>query len=523
MTCLKILPALVLLLGFAFAQHDHAMAALGKVDFHVSCTPEAQEHFNRALGLLHHMMYVQAEAEFAATAEIDPNCAMAHWGIAMTQFQPLWPGQPSQEALQRGREAIELAKSLHPQTERERAFIAALEGFYQDPEADYGSRLQAFEKGMGSLYSSHGDDIDAAAFYALSLLATAPATDKSLSHQKQAAGILASILAQEPTHPGGVHYSIHAHDFPPLAQEATEIARSYDQIAPEVPHALHMPSHIFVRLGEWEDTISWNLRSAEAALKLEGDGPLSLHYPHGMDYAMYGYLQLAKDEEALKVLEEVGSKSYQDTFAAAYALAAIPARYALERRQWQEAATLTPREPSSITWDNFPEIEALTHFARGIGAARSGDVATAQEALETLEALQQTTAEAGRAYWAEQIEIQRLAVAAWLAYAQGNDEEALTLIQASADLEDATEKHIVTPGALLPARELFGDLLLELNRPTEALAAYEASLGPSPNHLNVFWGAPRAAELAGDAEKASFYHARVVEMTGITREVHHVR
>lgn len=513
---------LALLLGFAFAQHDHgmeSMAALGEVDFQVSCSAEAQTLFNRALGLLHHMMYVEAEQEFTVITELDPNCAMAHWGIAMTLFQPLWPGQPSQETIARGSEAIALAKVLNPATEREWAFLTALEPFYQDLDAAYGARLQAFEQGMEQLYGQYPDDIDAAALYALSLLATAPATDQALSHQRRAAEILETVRAREPMHPGGIHYSIHAHDFPPLAGYATDIAHSYDQIAPDVPHALHMPSHIFVRLGEWEDTITWNLRSAAAAVNLEGDNPLSLHYPHAMDYAVYGYLQLAADEDTLAIIEEVRSKEYQNNFAAAYALAAIPARYALERRQWQDAAALAAREPASIVWDQFPELEAITYFARGIGAARSGDTGAAREALVMLETLHENAV----GYWAGQVEIQRLAVAGWLEHAQGNADEAVALMRASAELEDGTAKHPVTPGAVLPARELFGDMLLELGRPAEALAAYEASLQLSPNRLNSLLGAAKAAELIEDAEAADLYRTQVFELVDAMERINAVR
>lgn len=502
------------LYGLAVAQPQPApMEALGEVDFQVSCSPEAQAQFNRGLALFHHMTFEEARAAFENAAEADPECAMAHWGVAMTFIRPLRPPL-SPEATQQGREAIERARSLGAETEREGAYLGALDAVYADPEMTHPARLQTFEAEMEKLYTAYSDDIDAAALYALSLLGTAPSTDKTLAHQHQAIDILESLRAAKPMHPGAIHYGIHAHDVPPLAQQGEELARGYDRIAPEVSHALHMPSHIFVRLGEWPDAVAWNRRSAQAALDLQAD---TVHpdYFHAMDYAVYGLLQQGKDGEALNALQEVQTKeAYPNDLAVAYTLAAVPARYALERQQWAEAAALTAREASGVDWDGFPQLEAITHFARGIGAARSGDVGTAGEALQRLEALRERMLEAGVTYWADQIEIQRLAVAAWLAHEDGDDENALALMQASADLERATEKHPVTPGAVLPAQELLGDLLMELNRPAEALEAYGASLEVAPGRFNSLLGAGRAADLAGDAARASAYYTQLMEIAG---------
>ncbi|HWP90806.1 MAG TPA: hypothetical protein VNN20_01210 [Thermodesulfobacteriota bacterium] len=503
-------------------EHEHSYSGtistegLGKVDFSVSCNEQARHKFNRGLALLHHMMYEQAEKEFVSASEADPNCAMAYWGIAMTIFHPLWPGQPSAEDLTKGSAAVEKAKAFKPKTEREQAYIDAVEAFYKDSDKlDYKTRLVAFEAGMKKVYESYPDDIDAAALYALSHLATASKTDKTFSHQKKAGEILEVIYKKEPTHPGAIHYTIHAYDVPPLANRGVEAARSYDKIAPEVPHALHMPSHIFVRLGYWPETASWNLRSADAALKQPVNGSISIHYLHAMDYVMYSYMQEGKDKEAEKLVKEVlANENYQDNFISAYALAAIPARYPLEQGDWTSASTLEVRVPASFPWERYPAAEAIIYFARGIGAARNGDPASAQKALKSLEELKQAALNSKDEYWTTQIEIQRLALAAWTAYAEGKKDEALKLMQSAADLEDSTDKHPVTPGAVLPARELLGDMYMELGKPNEALAAYEGTLKLSPNRFRSTYGSAKAAKVSGNNQKAGLYYAKLLALTG---------
>jgi tetratricopeptide (TPR) repeat protein len=488
---------------------------LGTVDFSVSCNPEAKSKFDRGLALLHHMMYEQAEKEFVSGSEADPNCAMAYLGIAMTLFHPLWPGQPSADDLKKGWAAVEKAKALKPRTEREQAYIDAVEAFYKDSDKlDYKTRLIAFEAGMKKVYESYPDDHDAAALYALSHLATASKTDKTFSHQKKAGEILEVIYRKEPTHPGAIHYTIHAYDVPPLAEQGVDAARSYDKIAPEVPHALHMPSHIFVRLGYWPETISWNLRSADTALKQPVNGSISIHYLHAMDYVMYSYMQEGKDKDAEKLVNEIlANENYQNNFISAYALAAIPARYPLEQGDWADASTLEMRAPRSLPWEQYPAAEAIIYFARGIGAARKGDPASARKALEALEELKKSALNAKDDYWATQVDIQRLAVAAWTAYAEGNKDEALKLMQSAADLEDSTDKHPVTPGAVLPARELLGDMYMESGKPNEALEAYEATLKLSPNRFRSISGAAKAAKLSGDNKKAASYYAKLLKLT----------
>ena len=318
---------------------------IGKVEFSISCSPEAQAQFERGLALLHHMMYGQAEQTFAAITDMAPNCAMPHWGIAMSLFHPLWPGQPSEQKLAKGWAAIEQAKALSVSSEREQAYIAAAEAFYKDWQTlDHRSRLAAWEKAQKKAYEDNLDDIDAVALYALSHLATAPKADKTFSHQKAAGELLEQLHARAPLHPGGFHYLIHAYDNPVLAERAVAVAKGYDKLAPNVPHALHMPSHIFVRLGIWEDTISWNQRSAAAAKQQPAGDATSLHYAHAMDYLVYAHLQRGEDkmaQDALKALNAVNN--HQDSFVSTYGVAAAQARYPLERAQWAEAAALPVR------------------------------------------------------------------------------------------------------------------------------------------------------------------------------------
>ncbi len=498
----------------AIEQAGNGGASLGKVEFSVSCSQTVQGGFDRAVALLHHMMYVEARSAFEALAAEDPDCAMAQWGIAMTLFQPLWPTRPSPEDLTRGWEAVESAKALGPGSEREAAFVAAAEAFYREPEStDYWGRIQRFEVAMQEVYEAYPDDRDAAAFYALSYLATASRADDRLAAQAMAAKILLDIYDEEPTHPGALHYTIHANDVHGRAHETLEVVRGYDDIAPSVPHALHMPTHIFVRLGQWDEVIEWNRKSARAALNFPAGEFVSHHYPHALDYMIYAYHQQGEDEKAERVLEELRSEeNYQQTFISAFHLAAIPARYHVERRDWSEAAALPEEAPASFPWEGFAWPRAITQFARGLGSARTGDVDGARVAVEKLAALKSQAEAAGEQVFATQIEIDRLAVSAWLSLAEGGEEEALELMRSAAELEATTEKHAITPGALQPAYELLGDLLLELGRPAEALEAYKTSLEKWPRRFNSLAGAARAA--ADDPETAKAYCDELVEMAG---------
>ncbi len=497
-------------------QAGHHADALGAVDFPVSCTAAVQKAFNRGVALIHHMMYVEARQAFDEVAKLDPACAMAHWGIAMTLFQPLWPTRPSPADLKRGWETVQAAQQLYPESDRERAYIAAVEAFFRNPEStDYWARIHRFEQAMEQVYRTYPDDRDAAAFYALSHLATAPQSDEPLAHSAKAAKILLKVYEAEPTHPGAVHYTIHANDIDGRASERLDVVQSYNDIAPSVPHALHMPTHIFVRLGDWEETIRWNAKSAEAALKFPAGDAISHHYPHALDYMIYAYLQRGEDmkaKQALHAAQEHGK--YQQTFISAFHLAALPARYAVERRAWAEAAALPERHPSTVPWEQYPWPEGMTQFARGLGAVRTGDLQGARTAVNKLRALEDKASEAGERYFAQQIEIGRLAVQAWLARAEGEAGEAVQMMRQAAELEASTEKHPVTPGALQPAYELLGDLLLELNQPGEALEAYELSLAKWPRRFNSVLGAARAAVGSGEQLLAESYYSDLLELAG---------
>jgi tetratricopeptide (TPR) repeat protein len=440
---------------------------------------------------------------------------MAHWGIAMSIIHPLWGERPTEAALKKGQSALAKAKALKPSTERESAYVSAAERFFRNWEnTAYPAQLAAFEAGFKELHESYPDDIDAAAFYALAHLATAPKADRTFAHQKEAGALLEKLHAKAPEHPGLFHYIIHAYDNPMLADRALVVARGYDKIAPDVPHALHMPSHIFVRLGLWPDAIAWNVRSAAAALRQPVGDATSLHYAHALDYLIYAYLQRSQDGKAQEVLEKMNAvANFQPSFITAYAIAAVQARYPLERGRWAEAAALPLRTHGSFPWGKYPGAESITYFARGIGAARSGDTEGARQAIEALEKLHAQMVQSGESYWAVHADAQRKSVAAWLAFSGDDKKQALKLMREAADLEDSVDKHPVTPSAVLPARELLGDMLLSLKRSAEAIRAYEASLRISPNRFNSLYGAGRAAELAGDKQKANTYYMRLVEIS----------
>jgi len=499
-------------------QHTHDTSEkLGLVNFPVSCSPAGQTQFNRATAMLHSFWYDEAEKAFSAVAATDPGCAMGYWGVAMSLYHPVWAPSTGPE-LQRGWAAIEKAKAVGAKTERERDYIAAIEAFYKDfDKLDHRTRAVAYEKAMEKVYLTYSKDREAAIFYALALLGTALPTDKTYANQKRAADILNKVLPEEPEHPGVAHYLIHSFDYPQLARLALPAARSYAKIAPASPHALHMPSHIFTRLGLWDESIQSNIASAAAAashVAKTHPGAASFDQLHAMDYLVYAYLQGAQDQKAERVLEQTRTFNRVDAevFAAAYAFGAIPARYALERRRWAEAARLQVH-PTSFPWDRFRYAEAMTYFARAVGAARNGEAAAARKDVEKLSSIQSALAEAKDGYWANQVEIQRRLAAAWLARAEKRDEEALKLMRAAVELEASTEKHPVTPGPIIPAREMLGDMLIELNQPGQALREFETSLRDSPNRFNGLYGAAHAAELSGDLKTASAYYGKVVALS----------
>ncbi len=487
---------------------------LGTVHFPVSCNEAASRHIERGLALLHHMTYEGARAAFAAATKSDSDCAMGHWGQAMTLIHPLWSDPPSEADFKRGHVLVNEAKIRTRQTERERAYMAAVEAYYAGGwNRDETANLASFEEGWKRVYRRFSNDPEAACFYALAYMATADPADKTYAKQRRAGALAEKVLTQVSDHPGAHHYIIHAYDYPALAEKALGVARNYGKIAPEVPHALHMPSHIFTRLGFWQESITMNKRSAAAALNHPVGDAISLHYLHALDYLAYAYLQRAEDEKAKHVLDKLAALEgpFQVHTASAYTFAAAPARLALERQKWADAALLEPRTPSNYPWDRYPAMEAITYFARALGAARNGNGQGARQALENLAALHERTKETS-AYWARQVEIQRLSAMAWLAYQEGKQEEALNIMRRAAELEASTEKHPVTPGEVLPARELLADMLLDMGRTREAQAEYEAALERSANRFNSLYGASRAAELGGDKRKAAFYYKKLVEM-----------
>lgn len=487
---------------------------LGTVNFSVSCSEQAQQLMERGVALLHHMTYESAQRVFEAASAADPDCALAYWGQAMSLIHPLWSDPPSQAGFERGHALVKEAKTRGERTERERAYIAALEAYYaQGWNRDERANLASFEEGWEKVYRRFPKDLEAACFYALAHMATADPADKTYAKQRRAGAIAEEVRGQVPDHPGAHHYIIHAYDYPVLAEKALPAARSYGKIAPDVPHALHMPTHIFTRLGFWQESITMNKRSAVAALKHPVGDAISLHYLHALDYLAYAYLQRAEDQKAMQVLDtlEALKGPLQPHTASAYTLAVVPARLALERQQWADATSLDPRTPSHYPWDRYPAMEAITHFARALGAARNGNGQMAREALDKLAVLRERTAETS-AYWAKQVEIQRLSAMAWLAYEEGQQEGALDIMRRAAELEASTEKHPVTPGEVLPSRELLADMLLHMGRHKQAQAEYEAALERSANRFNSLYGAGRAAELAGDKKEARTYYQRLSDL-----------
>ena len=503
-------------------EHHHAEAeALGRVHFAVTCSPEIQPAFDRAVALLHSFGYELARGAFADVAEKDPTCGMARWGVAMSYYHPIW-APPSPAELAAGRAAAEAAARLGARSEREQGYIAAIGAFYRDSDKlDHRTRALAYKAAMEKLAAAFPDDDETAIFYALSLLGAAPPGDATYANQKQAAQILNRLLPAHPDHPGILHYLIHAFDYPELASLALPAARAYSKVAPSSPHALHMPSHIFTRLGLWDESIASNLASAAAAkaqMARSHPGATSFDDLHALDYLEYAYLQLGDDRKAREVLDEVAKASRFDdpNFAAGYALVAVPARYALERRDWRAAASLAA--PSvELPWERFSYARGITSFANVLGAARLSDLDRARKGLADLETLHAALVKeppAGPYDWAGNVDAMRLAAAGWVAFAEGRKEEAVKLLTAAADKEDAVGKHPVTPGAVLPAREQLGDLLLELGRPREALAAYEASLAGAPKRFNGLVGAARAAELAGEPSRARGFYQELLALCG---------
>ncbi len=494
----------------ALASHPHQAS----VSFPIHCTAAARREFERGVALLHSFWYEEAKAVFGRVTRIDRACAMGYWGLAMTYYHPLWePLDSASRAM--GWAAVEGARRVGTSDLRERAYLAAAESLYAPtPRHTAAERAAAFERAMAALHARYPDDHEGALLYVLALLSTAPFTDTTYAQQRRAAAILDSLTPLLPDHPGVIHYAIHAFDAPPLARRGLAAARRYAAIAPAVPHAQHMPSHIFTRLGLWRDAIRSNQASAAAAHAYELRAHLTAlwdEHLHALDYLVYAALQLGEDRTAAGVLEAIrrAPGATPENFKAAYAFAAIPARYALERGAWEEAAHLAVT-PAHFPWSRFPWAEGITHFARAIGAARMRDTVRAAREVAVLGAIENTLAVRGDAYWARQVEIQWRAARGWLEQASGRVDAARRLLRSAADLEDATQKHPVTPGAVLPARELLADLLLLQGEPRLAEAEYRRVLTATPNRFRSVFGAGRAAEAAGDSLTARQFYAQLV-------------
>jgi tetratricopeptide (TPR) repeat protein len=489
--------------------HASPAEKLGTVDFANSCSAAVQPQFARGVALLHSFWYSEAIKTFDAVIAADPACAIAHWGTAVALFNNpfVWP--LTGPALPKGWAAVQRATAANAATQRERDYVGAVEAFYKDSDkVDHRTRALAYVAAMEQITRRYPEDTEGAVFYALSLIATALPGDKNYANQLKAAGILEKVFVLQPSHPGVAHYLIHSYDFPAIAAQGLPAARRYASIAPDAPHALHMPGHIFTRLGLWDESIETNLRSAKVA---ENHAELV----HAWDYLAYAYLQQGRDGDAKRLvdrLKDIGPVNNK-SFVAGYAFATIPARYALERDRWADAAKLDLYPGvSDFPWKSVPQAEAQLVFARAIGAARMGDAASARKDIERLQALREAVVQLKLPYWPQQLDIQIKAAAAWATYAEGNKQEALTIMRASAELESASEKHPVSPGYLLPARELLGDMLVEMNQPALALQAYESCRNTEPNRYRGLAGLARAAALSGDRAKAMGYYEELLKL-----------
>jgi len=508
---------LLALAANCFAQeHRHGNSEkLGTVHFATSCSDAAQKEFDRAVALLHSFQFSRAIEGFNTVMGKDATCGIAYWGIALADWSnPFAPGMKDQSQLQAGRQSVNRGTTVGAKSDRERAYLAAAGKLYHNYESTpQRARLIAYRDAMGEVAAKYPEDHEAEIFYALAIAASEDPADKTYAGRLKAGAILEKLFDEEPTHPGLAHYIIHTYDVPALAERALVAARRYSEIAPDAPHALHMPSHTFTRTGKWQESIESNTAAAAAARR-EGQAAEELH---ASDYEVYAYLQTGQDKAARRILDslpEITSRfdpklvvsGAAGPAAAYFALAAIPARYALERRQWKQAEQLTVRETP------FPYTEAMTWFARGLGAAHLERAQEARQSAAELKQIRERLLKAVENYWAQQVEIQELEIDAWAALAEGKKEEALQGMKAAAELEDKTEKSAVTPGPLAPARELLADMLLEMKQPAQALEQFEATLTKEPGRFRALYGAAHAAQLSGNTEASQRYFGELLKI-----------
>ena len=491
-------------LAFLCVSGTQAQEKLGNVSFPTSCDRKVQAQFDRAVAMLHSFWFQQGEKAFREVLEHDPSCAIANWGIAAILVGNTFGVGPTPEEAQKAKEAIQRGRLIGAKTERERFYIEAIAEYYDRfSDRPHSARMKSLADAFEVVANRFPKDDEAQIFYAIYLTATQSPNDKTFTDTLKAAQILEPQFKKHPDHPGVAHYLIHAYDYPPIAEKGLNAAKRYAEIAPSAPHALHMPSHIFTRVGAWQESVATNQRSVQVSKATnEPGGGL-----HAMDYMVYAYMQLARDREASLIVEEAQRVTALGSGQGGpYAFAAIPARYAIERGAWKDAMQLQPRA------SRFPQTEAMTYFARALGAARSGDPVAAEKDVGELARIVAALKAAKDDYWATEVEVQRSGAAAWIAHAKSNQEEALTLMRSAADMEDKSEKSAVTPGRIVPGRELLGEMLLEMNRPADALQAFETSEKHDPNRFRGIYGAAKAATLAGDQAKAKSYFERLLTL-----------
>lgn len=488
-------------------QHDHPVPEkLGSVDFPVACIPAVQPRFNRGVALLHSFSYEESAKAFQSVLAEDPHCAMAHWGVAMSYYHPLWDVLDAGRE-EKGKTEMAAAATMGSRSPREKELIAALARFYRNPDQQsLRDRMITYERDMSQVAAHYPTDVESQIFYALALLSTAPPTDRTHANQKKAVAILEPLYEKYPQHPGLAHYLIHAYDNSEMASRGVKVARDYSQIAPSAPHALHMPSHIFTREGMWSDSVQSNQAARKAAREHRDIG----EELHAMDYLTYAYLQMGDDERAQAVLKDLSQLTGLSVgaFKIGYAATAMPVRYAVERKNWTESSTI------KIPNDAQPEVAAVSVWARAIGLARAGNPTAAKLDVQRLTEIERKLRAAGNTYWADQVSIQAQEANGWVMQASGDSQAARRALASAADLEDSMEKLPLTPGPVIPAREQLGELLLQMRQPSEALNQFERSLQESPGRRNALQGALQAAKQADMPDKVAKYQTAVKQLSG---------